>query len=122
MANRTTLEPKVAAAAKAADLFALARECFDEPADMAYAKDVLSSAAFTGAADAKAALDKVAGDAMFTKDFVTLAIGYAALGDAGKAKEMLGQGADFAMDGGEKVSVGMGQWLALAMPPPPPRP
>ena len=29
MANRTTLEPKVAAAAKAADLFALARECFD---------------------------------------------------------------------------------------------
>lgn len=114
MANRSTLEPKVAAAAKAADLFALARECFDEPADMAYAKDILASAAFTGAADAKAALDKVAGDAMFTKDFVTLAIGYAALGDAGKAKDMLGQGADFAMDGGEKVSVGMGQWLALA--------
>ncbi len=72
MANRSTLEPKVAAAAKAADLFALARECFDEPADMAYAKDVLTSAAFSGAADAKAALDKVAGDAMFTKDFVTL--------------------------------------------------
>lgn len=90
---------------------------------MAYAKDILTSAAFTGAADAKAALDKVAGDAMFTKDFVTLAIGYAALGDAGKAKEMLGQGADFAMDGGEKVSVGIGQWLALAdAPPPPPRP
>jgi len=114
MANRSTLEPKVAAAAKAADLFALARECFDEPADMAYAKDILTSAAFTGDADARKALDKVAGDAMFTKDFVTLAIGYQALGDAGKAKEMLGQGADFAMDGGEKVSVGMGQWLALA--------
>lgn len=114
MATRSTLEPKVAAAGSAADLFALARECFDEPADMAYAKDVLTGAAFTGAADAKAALDKVAGDAMFTKDFVTLAIGYAALGDAGKAKDMLGQGADFAMDGSEKVSVGMGQWLALA--------
>ncbi|HNI09220.1 MAG TPA: hypothetical protein PLL24_14075 [Thiobacillaceae bacterium] len=114
MANRSTLEPKVAAAGKAADLFALARECFDEPADMAYAKDILTSAAFTGDADARKALDKVAGDAMFTKDFVTLAIGYQALGDAGKAKEMLGQGADFAMDGGEKVSVGMGQWLALA--------
>jgi hypothetical protein len=112
MANRSTLEPKVAAAGSAADLFALARECFDEPADMAYAKDILG-AAFTGAADAKAALDKVAGDAMFTKDFVTLAIGYAALGDSGKAKDMLGQGADFAMDGSEKVSVGMGQWLAL---------
>ena len=114
MANRSTLEPKVAAAGSAADLFALARECFDEPADMAYAKDILGGPAFTGAGDAKAALDKVAGDAMFTKDFVTLAIGYAALGDAGKAKDMLGQGADFAMDGSEKVSVGMGQWLALA--------
>ncbi len=113
MANRSTLESKVAAATKAADLFALARECFDEPADMAYAKDILNSAAFTGDADARKALDKVAGDAMFTKDFVTLAIGYQALGDAGKAKDMLGQGADFAMDGSEKVSVGMGQWLAL---------
>jgi hypothetical protein len=114
MANRSTLEPKVAAAGSAADLFALARECFDAPADMAYAKDILTSAAFTGAADARAVLDKVAGDAMFTKDFVTLAIGYAALGDADKARDMLGQGADFAMDGGEKVAVGMGQWLALA--------
>ena len=114
MANRSTLEPKVAAAGSAADLFALARECFEAPADMAYAKEILGGAAFTGAADAKAALDKVAGDAMFTKDFVTLAIGYATLGDAGKAKDMLGQGADFAMDGSEKVAVGMGQWLALA--------
>ncbi len=114
MANRSTLQPKVAAAAKAADLFDLARECFEEPADMAYAKDILGAAAFTGDAGAKAALDKVAGDAMFTKDFVTLAIGYAALGDAAKAGEMLGQGADFAMDGGEKVAVGMGQWLALS--------
>jgi len=114
MANRSTLEPKVAAAAKAADLFALARECFDDPTDMAYAKDILTGAAFSADADARKALDKVAGDAMFTKDFVTLAIGYKALGDEAKAKEMLGQGADFAMDGGEKVSVGMGQWLALA--------
>ncbi len=114
MANRSTLEPKVAAATSADALFALARECFDDPTDMAYAKDILTSTAFTGAADARKALDKVAGDAMFTKDFVTLAIGYKALGDEAKAKEMLGQGADFAMDGGEKVSVGMGQWLALA--------
>lgn len=113
MANRATLEPRVAACKSAADLFALAREAFDEPADMAYAKDLLGSAAFTGDAGAKTALDKVAGDAMFTKDFVTLAIGYTALGDAAKAKEMLGQGADFAMDGSEKVAVGMGQWLAL---------
>jgi hypothetical protein len=112
MATRDTLAPR-AAGASADDLFALARECFDEPADMAYAKELLSGTAFTGAADAKAALDKVAGDAMFTKDFVTLAIGYKALGDDAKAQEMLDQGADFAMDGSEKMSVGMGQWLAM---------
>ncbi|MDP2431617.1 MAG: hypothetical protein Q8O33_06265 [Pseudomonadota bacterium] len=114
MATREKLAPRVAAAAKAADLFDLARECFEAPADMAYAKEILGAAAFTGDAAAKAALDKVAGDAMFTKDFVTLAIGYQAIGDAAKAKEMLGQGADFAMDGSEKVAVGMGQWLALS--------
>lgn len=113
MATRDTLAARAATAASAADLFALAREAFEAPADMAYAKDLLSGATFTGDAGAKAALDKVAGDAMFTKDFVSLAIGYQALGDAGKAKEMLGQGSDFAMDGSEKVAVGLGQWLAL---------
>ncbi len=113
MATRDTLAAKAAASTSAANLFAIARDAFEAPADMGYAKELLNSAAFTGDAGAKAALDKVAGDAMFTKDFVALAIGYQALGDAAKAKEMLGQGADFAMDGSEKVAVGMGQWLAL---------
>ncbi len=113
MATRDTLAAKAAASTSAANLFAIARDAFEAPADMGYAKELLSSAAFTGDAGAKAALDKVAGDAMFTKDFVALAIGYQAMGDAAKAKEMLGQGADFAMDGSEKVAVGMGQWLAL---------
>jgi len=114
MATRDTLAAKAAACTSAANLFAIARDAFEAPADMGYAKELLSSAAFTSDAGAKAALDKVAGDAMFTKDFVTLAIGYQAIGDAAKAKEMLGQGADFAMDGSEKVAVGMGQWLALS--------
>jgi len=114
MATRDTLAAKAAAATSAANLFAIARDAFEAPADMGYAKELLNSAAFTGDAGAKAALDKVAGDAMFTKDFVALAIGYQAMGDAAKAKEMLGQGADFAMDGSEKVAVGMGQWLALS--------
>jgi hypothetical protein len=114
MATRDTLAAKAAAATSAANLFTIARDAFEAPADMGYAKELLNSAAFTGDAGAKAALDKVAGDAMFTKDFVALAIGYQALGDAGKAKDMLGQGADFAMDGSEKVAVGMGQWLALS--------
>ena len=113
MATRDKLAARAAAATSAADLFAIAREAFEAPADMAYAKELLNSAPFSAAVDARKALDKVAGDAMFTKDFVALAIGYQALGDAGKAKEMLGQGADFAMDGSEKVAVGMGQWLAL---------
>ena len=113
MATRDTLAAKAAACTSAANLFAIARDAFEAPADMGYAKELLSGAAFTGDAAARAALDKVAGDAMFTKDFVALAIGYQALGDAAKAKEMLGQGADFAMDGSEKVAVGMGQWLAL---------
>jgi hypothetical protein len=113
MATRDTLAAKAAASTSAANLFAIARDAFEAPADMAYAKELLSGTAFTGDAGAKAALDKVAGDAMFTKDFVALAIGYQAMGDAAKAKEMLGQGADFAMDGSEKVAVGMGQWLAL---------
>ena len=114
MATRDTLAAKAAAATSAANLFTIARDAFEAPADMGYAKELLNSAAFTGDAGAKASLDKVAGDAMFTKDFVALAIGYQALGDAGKAKDMLGQGADFAMDGSEKVAVGMGQWLALS--------
>jgi hypothetical protein len=114
MATRDTLAAKAAAATSAANMFTIARDAFEAPADMGYAKELLNSAAFTGDAGAKAALDKVAGDAMFTKDFVALAIGYQALGDAGKAKDMLGQGADFAMDGSEKVAVGMGQWLALS--------
>lgn len=113
MATRDTLAAKAAACTSAANLFAIARDAFEAPADMGYAKELLTSAAFTGDAAARAALDKVAGDAMFTKDFVALAIGYQALGDAAKAKEMLGQGADFAMDGSEKVAVGMGQWLAV---------
>ena len=113
MATRDKLAARAAAATSAADLFAIAREAFEAPADMAYAKELLNSAPFSAAVDARKALDKVAGDAMFTKDFVALAIGYQALGDAGKAKEMLGQGADFAMDGSEKVAVGMGQWLAM---------
>jgi hypothetical protein len=113
MATRDTLAAKAAASTSAANLFAIARDAFEAPADMGYAKELLNSAAFTGDAGALAALNKVAGDAMFTKDFVALAIGYQAMGDAAKAKEMLGQGADFAMDGSEKVAVGMGQWLAL---------
>jgi hypothetical protein len=45
---------------------------------------------------------------MFTGDFVACAMGYKALGDAGKAADALQQGADFAMNGDENVVVGIG--------------
>ncbi len=111
MATRETLEPRVAGAAGAEALYNLAREAFDAPSDIGYAKEILSGAAFTGDADAKGVLDDVSGNAMFTSDFVCCALGYVALGDSGKAEDMLGQGADFAMSGEEKVAVGMGQML-----------
>lgn len=111
MATRETLAPRAAQAASAEDIYNLAREALDAPADFGYAKELLSGAGFTGAADAKSFLDDTAGSAMFTKDFVALAIGFKALGDAGQADAMLSQGADFAMAGDEKMAVGMGQLL-----------
>ncbi len=111
MATRETLEPRIAAAAGADALYTLAREAFDAPADIGYAKEILSGAAFTGDAGAKGVLDDTAGNAMFTSDFICCALGYKALGDAGKAEDMLGQGSDFAMSGEEKVAVGMAQML-----------
>lgn len=111
MATRETLEPRLAGATGADALYALAREAIDAPADLGYAKEILASAAFTGDAGAKAGLDDSAGNAMFTNDFVCLAMGYKALNDAGKAAEMLGQGQDYAMSGEEKVAVGVAQML-----------
>jgi hypothetical protein len=111
MATRETLEPRAAQAAGAEALYNLAREAFDAPADPGYARDLLAKPEFAAAADAKSVLDDLAGNAMFTKDFVALAIGYKSLGDAAKAEEMLQQGADFAMAGDEKVAVGIGTML-----------
>ncbi|MEW5893200.1 MAG: hypothetical protein AB1697_08695 [Pseudomonadota bacterium] len=111
MATRETLESRVAACKSAADLYALAREALDEPADPAYAKELFSRPEFKGDAGAKAFLDDTAGNAMFTKDFVALAMGYQALGDAGQAQAMLQQAQDFAMSGDEKVAVGVGLLL-----------
>ncbi len=111
MATRDTLEPRAAQCKGAEDLYTLAREAFDAPADIGYAKELLSRPEFTGDAGAKKLLDDTAGGAMFTADFVTLALGYQALGDAAKAAEMLQQGQDFAMSGEEKVAAGIGTLL-----------
>lgn len=111
MATRETLEPRVTGATSAEDLYTLAREAFDAPADIGYAKEILSRPEFTGAGDAKSVIDDVAGNAMFTNDFICCALGYKAIGLGGEADSMLGQGADFAMSGEEKVAVGVAQML-----------
>ncbi len=112
MATRETLEPRVAQAGSAEALYSLAREAFDAPADPGYAKDIVSRPGFAADAGAKAFLDDTAGGAMFTNDFVALAIAYKhGLKDDAKAEEMLAQGKDFAMSGEEKVAVGFGQML-----------
>ncbi len=111
MATRDTLEPRAAQCKGAEDLYTLAREAFDAPADIGYAKELLSRPEFTADAGAKKFLDDTAGGAMFTADFIALAFGYKALGDADKAEEMLSQGRDFAMSGDEKVAVGIGTLL-----------
>jgi hypothetical protein len=111
MATRETLEPRVAAATGADALYALAREAFDAPADIGYAKEILARPEFTGDAGAKGVLDDIAGSAMFTSDFICVALGYKALGFSAEADSAMGQGADFAMSGEEKVAVGVGQML-----------
>jgi len=111
MSTRDTLEPRAAQCKGAEDLYALAREAFDAPSDIGYAKELLSRPEFTGDAGAKKFLDDTAGGAMFTADFITLALAYKALGEADKADEMLAQGRDFAMSGEEKVAAGIGTWL-----------
>lgn len=111
MATRETLEPRAAQCKSAEDLYNLAREALDAPADPGYAKELLSKPEFTGDAGARKFLDDTAGGAMFTADFIALALGYKALGDAARAEEMLSQGRDFAMSGEEKVAAGIGTLL-----------
>ncbi len=111
MATRDTLEPRAAQCKGAEDLYTLAREALDAPADIGYAKELLSRPEFTADAGAKKFLDDTASGAMFTADFITLALGYKALGDADSAAQMLKQGQDFAMSGEEKVAAGIGTLL-----------
>ncbi len=108
MATRATLEPRLAVCATAQDFYTLAREAFDEPADVSFAQVVFAQPAFAADSGAKAVLDEVAGGAMFTGDFVACAMGYKALGEEAKAADALQQGADFAMNADEKVAVGLG--------------
>ena len=98
MATRDTLSPKEAQCSGGADYAALAMEALQEPADVAYAKELM---------------DRVAGDCQFTKDLAACAIVYKALGDQARAEELLGTAEDYCMSGEEQVALAEAKFKVL---------
>ena len=98
MATRDTLSPKEAQCSGGADYAALALEALQEPADAAYAKELM---------------DRVAGDCQFTKDLAACAIAYKALGEQGRAEELLGTAEDYCMSGEEQVALAEAKFRVL---------
>ena len=90
MATRDTLTPKEAQCSSGAEYAALALEALQEPADAAYAKELM---------------DRVADDCQFTKDLAACAIVYQALGEQGRAEELLQTAEDYCMSGEEQVAL-----------------
>ncbi len=98
MATRDTLTPKEAQCSSGADYAALALEALQEPADAAYAKELM---------------DRVAGDCQFTKDLAACAIVYKALGDQKQAEELLGTAEDYCMSGEEQIALAEAKFKVL---------
>ena len=98
MATRDTLTPKEAQCSGGADYAALALEALQEPADAAYAKELM---------------DRVAGDCQFTKDLAACAIVYQALGEQGRAEELLQTAEDYCMSGEEQVALAEAKFKVL---------
>ncbi|MDP3420073.1 MAG: hypothetical protein Q8S10_04080, partial [Thiobacillus sp.] len=98
MATRDTLTPKEAQCSGGADYAALALEALQEPADAAYAKELM---------------DRVADDCQFTKDLAACAIVYKALGEQGRAEELLQTAEDYCMSGEEQVALAEAKFKVL---------
>lgn len=98
MATRDTLSPKEAECSSGADYAALALEALQEPADDAYAKELV---------------DRVADDCQFTKDLAAVAIVYKQLGDQARAEELLQTAEDYCMSGEEQVYLAEGKMKVL---------
>ncbi|MEQ1662004.1 MAG: hypothetical protein ABL877_04860 [Thiobacillus sp.] len=98
MATRDTLTPQEAQCSGGADYAALALQALQEPADAAYAKELM---------------DRVSGDCQFTKDLAACAIVYKALGDQKQAEELLGTAEDYCMSGEEQVSLAEAKFKVL---------
>ena len=98
MATRDTLSPKESECSTGADYAALALEALQEPADAAYAKELV---------------DRVADDCQFTKDLAAVSIVYKQLGDQARAEELLQTAEDYCMSGEEQVYLAEGKMKVL---------
>lgn len=98
MATRDTLAPQEAQCSSGADYAALALQALQEPADAAYARELM---------------DRVADDCQFTKDLAACAIVYHALGEQGRAEELLQTAEDYCMSGEEQVALAEAKFKVL---------
>ncbi len=98
MATRDTLTPKEAQCNGGAEYAALALEALQEPADAAYAKELM---------------DRVADDCQFTKDLAACAIVYKVLGEQGRAEELLQTAEDYCMSGEEQIALAEAKFKVL---------
>lgn len=96
--TRDTLTPKEAQCSGGADYAALALEALQDPADAAYAKELM---------------DRVADDCQFTKDLAACAIVYKALGEQDRAEELLQTAEDYCMSGEEQVALAEAKFKVL---------
>ena len=98
MATRDTLAAEEAKCSGGADYAALAMQALQEPADAAYAKELM---------------DRVADDCQFTKDLAACAIVYKALGEQGRAEELLQTAEDYCMTGEEQIALAEAKFKVL---------
>jgi len=98
MATRDTLAPEEAQCSSGADYAALALRALEDPADAAYAKELM---------------DRVADDCQFTKDLAACAIVYKALGEQARAEELLQTAEDYCMSGEEQIALAEAKFKVL---------
>ena len=98
MATRDTLTHKESQCSSGADYAALALEALQEPADAAYAKELM---------------DREADNCQFTKDLAACAIAYKAMGEQSRAEELLQTAEDYCMSGEEQVALAEAKFKVL---------
>ncbi len=98
MATRDTLAPEEAQCSSGADYAALALRALEEPADAAYAKELM---------------DRVADDCQFTRDLAACAIAYKTLGEQARAEELLQTAEDYCMSGEEQIALAEAKFKVL---------